>query len=203
MSGKRAGFVLFEWIIVGAILGVLAGVVSILIPRPPADQWRIHCLSNVKGLANLLILGSGADFPAQSGANLLLVLVVKGDLQGKSSLKTLFCPGDLQESWEKAGGAEAYRDLDLSVEAKRGHLTSYAGRDQLDPERAAQKGGERVILVCDDSEDHHGGKGIVVGWSDGGAQFLGKADYFKLGRDVPLVIGADSTIEELRCLMAD
>ncbi len=203
MMGKRAGFVLFELIIVGAILGVLAGVVSVLIPRSTREQAQFACMSNVKGLVSLLIVTSGAKFPVQRGPNLLLCLVVEGDLQGERQLKTLFCPGDLQESWEKAGGAEAYRDLDLSVEAKRGQLTSYAGRDQLDPDCAAPKGGESVILICDDSEDHHGRKGIVVGRTDGGAEFLSKADHFKLGRDAPLVIGADSAIEELQCLRAE
>jgi len=55
----------------------------------------------------------------------------------------------------------------------------------------------------DDNEVHHGGEGIVVGWSNGAAEFRSNTDHDKRKRDEPLVIGKDSRVEELRCLRAD
>jgi hypothetical protein len=59
------------------------------------------------------------------------------------------------------------------------------------------------VLICDDSEDHHGGKGIVVGLSDGTAKWRGKVDFYGLDEETPLPVGAGSPVEELVCLRAE
>ncbi len=203
MYGKQKGFTLIEILVVVTIIGVLAGLVVVLIPRGQEEQIKISCISNVKGLNNLLTVSSGAQYPQYRGADLLICLVNKGDLQGDRSLRTLFCPGDNEETYEKAGGAEVYGKIDLTRKSAWGHLTSYAGRDQLDGKCAAKKGGESAILLCDDSDDHHFKKGFVVGWTDGGATYRSKADDWRIKFDQPVEIGENSTIDELKCLRAD
>jgi len=203
MDVKQKGFTLIEILVVVTIIGVLAGLVVVLIPKGQEKQVEVQCVKNAQGLANLLIVGQGAQFPAYRGADLILCLVNRGDLRGERYLKTLFCPGDTTDTWERAGGTEAFDKLDLTRKNEHGNLTSYAGRDQLDAKCAAKKGGDATVLVCDDSDDHHYKKGFVVAWTDGGAEFRSKAENWKIKFDKPVDIGENSEIDELKCLRAD
>ena len=166
------------------------------------EAIKTECMNNVRNLIGLLVIGDGLP-KDRGGANLILYLVTLGDLEGEESLRLLFCPGDEQETFEKAGGEDAYRKLDLDRQ-DYGHLTSYAGRDQADPKcRVDPKSNRPVILVCDDGVDHHAGKGFVIGLSNGSAKFRHRFDDWKIDAAKSIEIGENSAIPELRCLRAD
>ena len=166
------------------------------------ERRKVECMRNVRGLVGLTVATGGLRFPKNSGANLLLYLVKRGDLDGEKQLSVLFCPGDPDESLELAGGVEAYADLDLSRRGEYGHLTSYAGRD-IAGKGPEKKTGRTVVLVCDDSEDHHAGKGMVVGLSNGAVKWRDKVDDYALPPDQPIVVGEGSQVPELECLLPD
>lgn len=205
MHAKQKGFTLIEILVVVTIIGVLAGLVVVLIPRGQREQVKIQCTNNVRGITNLLTVAKGGALPSHGGADLVLYLVLKNEISAKDedALKTLFCPGDETETYDKAGGREAYSKLDLNRPGVSGHLTSYAGRDQLRAGCAAKLGGEAVVLVCDDSDDHHFKLGYVVGLSNGSTKFRDKVDDWKISVETTVAVGEESVVEELKCLKAD
>jgi len=173
-------------------------------PRSRAgfEAMKTECMSNMRNIVGLLEFGP--KYPVKSGPNLILYLVKKGEIDGWDRLNILFCPGDRKESLRMAGGVEAYRDLDLARRGEYGHLTSYAGRDQLDEKNAARKGSPKTqVLVCDDSEDHHGGLGFVVGLTGGAAKWRDKVGAWNLDPKTHVTVGEDSVVEELRCLRSE
>jgi len=203
MDGKHEGFTLIEILVVVTIIGVLAGLVVVLIPRGQFEAQKVDCMNNVRNISNLIENTKQQRYPSYAGANLILYLVNKGELVGKDNLKLLFCPGDANESLEQAGGVDAYKDIDLQ-RREYDKLTSYAGRDQLNPECAAKKGGaEPVVLVCDDSEDHHDKKGFVVGLTGGAAKWRHKVDDYSLRHDAPVEVGEGSPVPELVCMRVE
>lgn len=179
----------------------LAGEV-VYYPKTLFESNKVECMSNVRNIVGLLEFGP--KYPVQSGPNLILYLVKKGELEGESLLGLLFCPGDKNESLARAGGVEAYHDLDLTRQGGYGHLTSYAGRNQFDKENAARKQSPKTfVLVCDDSEDHHGGRGFVVGLNGGAVKWRDKIDDWELPPDTEVKVGEGSVVEELRCLRSE
>jgi len=146
----------------------------------------------VSELVRLLEVHGGNRYPNKDGAQFVLE-VVKTGLFDEHTLELLFCPGDLQEDAEGAGGPEAYQNLGSEPV---GHLSSYAGRRQTEPSCMASKTGPKKILICDDSFDHHHQEGIVVGIAGGTAKFR------EIEGDV-LQLGVGSSDSELRCLSAE
>ena len=205
LNGKQRGFTLIEILVVVTIIGVLAGLVVVLIPRGQFEAKKVDCINNIRNIVSSLELEGGNKYPKHTGPNLILYLVNKGVLQGEEAIKLLFCPGDEKEDLKTAGGVKAYDDVELKKKGEWGGLTSYAGRDQQDANCAARKGGSKpVVLVCDDSEDHHEEKGLVVGLTGGSTQWRDKFDdYNEMRQDTPLVIGVGSSVEELKCLRAE
>jgi hypothetical protein len=177
---------------------------NVHVPRSPTGlkAMKVECMSNVRNIVGLLEFG--AKYPVQSGPNLILYLVKKREIEGEDRLGLLFCPGDKNESLAKAGGVDAYYDIDLTRQGEYGHMTSYAGRNQFDKENAARKQSPRTfVLVCDDSEDHHDGRGFVVGLNGGAAKWRDKVNDWDLSRDTKVTVGEDSVVEELRCLRTE
>jgi len=204
MDRKQKGFTLIEILVVVTIIGVLAGLVVVLIPRGQFEAQKTDCMNNVKQVCGLLEVGSATSYPKFRGPNLLLYLVKRGDLKGEDSIKLLFCPGDTHESYQQAGGADAYKDIDTNRQGEYDHLTSYAGRDQLNGSCAAKKGSaEAKVLISDDSEDHHDKKGFVVGLTGGAVKWRHKVDDYGLNHDTALAVGEGSQVEELNCLRVD
>lgn len=204
MDRTQKGFTLIEILVVVTIIGVLAGLVVVLIPRGQFEAQKTDCLNNAKNIVGLLEVSSTTSYPKFRGPNLMLYLVKKGDLVGEDSLKLLFCPGDVHEDLAKAGGVDAYKDIDTKRQGEFDHLTSYAGRDQLDGACAAKKGAaEAKVLLSDDSEDHHDNKGFVVGLTGGAAKWRHKVDDYGMNHDAPLAVGEGSGAEELNCLRVD
>ena len=201
MNGNQKGFTLIEILVVVTIIGVLAGLVVVLIPKGQFEAKKTECMSNVRGLVGLI--ATSGNIPTKwGGANLILHLGPKGELEGEDRLKTLFCPGDLQENFSEAGGGEAYKALDLKKKDQYGHLTSYAGRDQTNKE-CRTSSTQSKIIICDDSEDHHDKKGFVVGFADGSAKFRHKFQDWEIDVKSPVSIGDGSPIKELECLKAE
>ncbi|MHC4223248.1 MAG: hypothetical protein ACYSX0_11990 [Planctomycetota bacterium] len=166
------------------------------------ERKKTECMSNVRGLVSLVVATGGLRYPKHGGTDLILYLVKKGDIDGERNLGTLFCPGDGNESLDLVGGKDAYRDIDLNSDAGFGHLTSYAGRD-IPNKGPEKKGGRTVVLVCDDSEDHHDGKGMVVGLSNGAVKWRDKVKHYKLPPDQKIEVGEGSEVPELKCMLAD
>jgi len=204
MKASQKGFTLIEILVVVTIIGVLAGLVVVLIPKGQFEAKKTECLNNVRNIIGLIT--TTGDIPKKwGGCNLILYLVPRGDLEGDDSLKLLFCPGDPEDTFE-AAGAEAYSALDLTKKGEDySHLTSYAGRDQENREcRAVTGSTKQVILVCDDSQDHHDNKGFVVGFTSGAAKFRHKFDDWKMDvKKTTVTVGPDSEVEELKCLKVD
>ncbi len=205
MDAKRRGFTLIEILVVVTIIGVLAGLVVVLIPKSQAEAAKLDCMNNIRQMVGLIEANSATRYPNYGGPNPLLYLVKKGDLVGEKRLKALFCPGDIKDTYDSAGGnPDAFKNLDLDKKGEYGDLTSYAGRNQWDKACRAKKGEmESIILVCDDSDDHHGGKGFVVGYNGGSAEWQDKVDHWKMDFDTVVEIGENSSIEALKCLIAE
>ncbi len=190
-------FTLIEILVVLAILGVLAGLVVPLIGSGQRESHKVECLNNVRNIVGLL--EGEARYPGEGGPALILYLVKKGQIRGEDSLGMLFCPGDVHESLAQAGGVDVYNDMSGDL----GRLTSYAGRAMAAEGCRLSKGGPGAVLVCDDSEDHHDGRGYVVGLTGGAAKWRDKVDQWNLSRSAPVAPGESSPVEELRCLAAD
>jgi prepilin-type N-terminal cleavage/methylation domain-containing protein len=204
MEGREHGWTLIEILVVVSIIATLAGLVSVLVPRAFFKRDVMVCTNNISQIVGLLESGDTSRYPDEKGPNLILYLVAKGQVAGRDGLELLFCPGDQEESLEDAGGEAAYGDLKLEKLGEYGALTSYAARDQTDPKVRAKKGTmPPMILIADDSEDHHDNKGIVVGLTGGQAKWRDKVDDYGLTVDAPLTVGGGSGITELQALVGD
>jgi len=202
MQRTRA-FTLIEILVVLTIIATLAGMISALVISARQKSNRTECLHNVRQLVGMLETTGASRYPKLAGPALILSLVQRGEIQGRDQLDLLFCPGDPHESLRDAGGEAAYEGLRAET-GGLAHLTSYAARAMTDPACIVSKSPSRsVVLIADDSEDHHDGKGIVVGLTGGVAKFRDKVDDYGLARDTPLAVGSESDREELRCLRAD
>jgi prepilin-type N-terminal cleavage/methylation domain-containing protein len=199
MNGKQKGFTLIEILVVVTIIGVLAGLVVVLIPQAQEKTQKTQCINNLKGFAGFVIAGD-VDVWRRSGPNLILQFINKGDLDSEQ-YSTLFCPGDVVEGLEKAGGPDAYKNLDMKNH-EYDNLTSYAGRDQDNAKCAVKAGQGRIIILSDDSEDHHNKKGFVCAYTDGSADFREK-DKAGVALETVVNIGEGSAIKELECLRAE
>jgi hypothetical protein len=192
------GFTVVDLLAVLVCLALVAAVVVAPFHRVHhADAQNTDCLNNVK---NLVVLLERMENTGDSGLPWLLALVDIGEIQGEDNFELFFCPGDARESLSAAGGPAAYENRSGDL----GRYTSYAVRDRADPAcRALRVGGEPVVLICDDSEDHHDGKGFAVGLSGGAVRWRHKADDWGLDVDTEVVVGEGSVVEELRCLHAE
>ena len=202
MNGKQKGFTLIEILVVVTIIGVLAGLVVVLIPKSQEKAQQLECINNQRNIVGMLVTADDKAWQ-YSGPNLILYFVKKGDIV-ESNLKILFCPGDqATETLERAGGPEAYKNLDLKTQQYE-HLTSYAGRDQSNSQCAVKKGNTTPsVMTCDDSEDHHNKKGFVCGFNDGSARFLDKVDDWDLDLTTVVVPGEGSIVPALVCLRSE
>jgi hypothetical protein len=177
------------------ILAVLGAVVVVWPTECGYDHTRIDCLNNVKNLVGVMEAATAVE---PDGLCLEWLLTRFATADGKT-LELLFCPGDPRESLAKAGGVEVYRDRRGDL----GRLTSYAVRDFRETAcRASFVGSDPVVLMCDDSEDHHEG-GFVVGMTSGAARWRDKVEDWGLAADAAVDVGPDSSVDELRCLRAD
>jgi len=200
MNGKQKGFTLIEILVVVTIIGVLAGLVVVLIPRSQETAIRIECTNNQRGWCGML-QSAEPDAWRRAGPNLILQFINKGDITPEQ-FKTYFCPGDLVEGLEKAGGAEAYKNLDMKSH-EYGNLTSYACRDQDNGKCVVKPGQGRTIIICDDSEDHHNKKGFVCGFSDGSAEWRDKEKLGNIPLETVVTPGEGSAAKDLECLRSE
>ena len=190
----QQGFTLIEILVVIAIISTLAGLVSVMITHANRRAQRLQCTKHVGELVGLIETSGGNRYPNQSGAQFVLQVIEMGLFADRDSLELLFCPGDLNEDLEQAGGVEAYKQK-LGPEPM-GHLTSYAGRRQKEAPYRASRTGPRQVLICDDSLDHHNNEGIVVGLTGGAARF-------RRYDPAAFQLGEGSSDDELRCLSAE
>jgi len=202
MDGKQNGFTLIEILVVVTIIGVLAGLVVVLIPKGQFEAQKTECMSNVRQIVGLLEVGE--KYPNYAGPGMLLYLVKKGDInRDQDKLGLLFCPGDVN-GWDLSGGVEAYKDLDLTKRGEYDALTSYAARDMKNKQCVVRKGDSSTqVLVADETEEYHQKKGLVVGINGGAAKWRDKVDFYGIDIETPLTIGEGSDQDELRCLVKD
>jgi len=203
MKDREAGMTLIEILVVITIIATIAGMATVLIRVGQEHRIRYACIQHVSQIVGMLE-ATPDRYPQHDGPNLVLYFVKKGEIAGKDGLDLLFCPGDLDESLAQAGGVEAYRNLDLSLKGEYGHLTSYAARAMTDRDCRVPRGTPvPTVLVADDSEDHHFGKGLVVGLTGGAAKYRDKVDDYEMDRETPLFVGEGSIVEELVCLRSE
>jgi prepilin-type N-terminal cleavage/methylation domain-containing protein len=201
MNGKQKGFTLIEILVVVTIIGVLAGLFVVLIPKSQEKTQIMECQNNQRQICALLIQADDKAW-RMSGPNIALYFVKKEDIKG-SNLKLLFCPGDQQRTPESVGGEEAYKNLDLNSQ-QYDILTSYAGRDQTRADCQVKKGSTSPeIMLCDDSEKHHNMKGFVCGYNDGSAKWIDKVDVWDIDISTSVAVGEGSAVKALQCLRAE
>jgi len=157
-------------------LVILAALVVVLTPRGRFETTcGGECVRNVRTLAGVLELAP----PSEWNGDLLPYLLERADLEGEPDL--LYCPGDPRPRSEE-------------------HRTSYAFRRANDPACPVKPG---VVLLADDSDDHHDGKGFVVGYAGGTVKWRDKAKDWGLDHSRSVRVGPDSVVPELRCLAAE
>ncbi|MEE8104714.1 MAG: prepilin-type N-terminal cleavage/methylation domain-containing protein [Planctomycetota bacterium] len=204
MRKNNRAFTLIEVLVVITILATLAGMVSLIIPVALELGNRTECINNVRSLVGMLEADRGSRYPKRNGPSLLMHLVARGRMAGNDQLGVLFCPGDLDESLDGAGGAEAYRGLQIDEADDYSSMTSYAARAQAMKKHRTRRGAvPAAVLVADDSADHHRNEGIVVGLTGGSAVWRDKMNDYGLAVDASLTVGEDSSVEELRALRAE
>ena len=191
----QQGFTLIEILVVIAIISTLAGMVGVMITHANRRAQRLECTQHISELVRLIETSGGNRYVAESGARFVLQVIGNGLFADRDTLELLFCPGDLTEDLEQAGGVEVYKQK-FDGSEPLGELTSYAGRMQKETECRASKTGPKQVLICDDSLDHHDNEGIVVGISGGTARFR---EY----DPAAFQLGEGSSDDELRCLSAD
>jgi prepilin-type N-terminal cleavage/methylation domain-containing protein len=200
MNGKQKGFTLIEILVVVTIIGVLAGLVVVLIPRSQERARILECTNNQRQVVGLMV--SEEKGWSNSGPNLLLYFVKK-DLIKKDNLKILFCPGDEGNGVKAVGGEEAYNDLKLESQSY-GNLTSYCGRDQANAQCRVSKGSsDPSVMTCDKREEHHNKKGFVCGYNDGSAKWMDKVDDWSMDVATVVAPGDGSAAPALKCLKAE
>ncbi|MHC4407832.1 MAG: type II secretion system protein [Planctomycetota bacterium] len=111
MDMKQKGFTLIEILVVVTIIGVLAGLVVVLIPRGQEKANIAECTNNQKQLAQTLISLDSTKFPDKyAGVNLLLYLFKAGHIDmAEENLQLLFCPGDGQDEGLQGSGHQPQR----------------------------------------------------------------------------------------------
>lgn len=205
MDLKQKGFTLIEILVVVTIIGVLAGLVVVLIPKGQQKAQITECTNNQRQLVQTLIQLDGTKFPKKyAGVNLLLYLYKAKHLaMAEDNLKLLFCPGDGKDAWETSGGIKAFEEVDLDRAGEYGTLSSYAGRFQTDRECAAIKSDTKPqAMIADDSDDHHR-DGFVVAYSTGAVKWKHKFDDWNVDPDTEIKVGEGSEIPDLKCLKTD
>ena len=195
----RRGYTLIEILVVISIIATLSGLTVHIVKTGQFEAKKLECQNNVRQLLSIIELGEGARFPHHNGSAVLHYFVLRGDLQGEDDLETLFCPGDLDASLRQAGGVEGLRALRQGDSFD--HATSYAVRGFAEKGCRVSKGARgSVVLIADDSDDHHDGRGIIVGLSGGAVKWRSKFDRYGLAPEESIEIGTESAVEELRCL---
>ena len=206
MDRMQKGFTLIEILVVVTIIGVLAGLVVVLIPRGQEKANIAECTNNQRQLVQTLISLDGTKFPKKyAGVNLLLYLYKARHIEmAEDNLKMLFCPGDERDDYESAGKMQAYEEADTDKVGEYGLLSSYAGRDQSDRECAAIKSSTKPqAMIADDSDDHHNKKGFVIAYSTGAVKFRQKFEDWNIEVDTEVKVGEGSQVEDLQCLKTD
>ena len=206
MDRKQKGFTLIEILVVVTIIGVLAGLVVVLIPRGQEKANIAQCTNNQRQLVQTLVSLDGTKFPNKyAGVNLLLYLFRAHHIDmAEENLQLLFCPGDEMDSWERAGEMQAYKEADLMKAGEYGLLSSYAARDQTDRECAAIKASTKPqAMISDDSDDHHNKKGFVIAYSTGAVKFRQKFEDWNIDVETEVKVGEGSQVEDLKCLRTD
>ena len=188
--------------LVGAMLDELLGPPEAM--GAPGMANRVECTSNVRRLVAVIESVSVTRYPNRGGPNLLLYAMQRAEREDDGALRILFCPGDVGETLRAAGGAAAYRDLDLSRRDTYDSLTSYAAYDFPRSGCDVKRGtAQKVALIADDSADHHDGRGFVVGYTGGTARWRDKVADWKIDAAEEVEIGPGSAVPELRCLAAE
>lgn len=206
MDRKQKGFTLIEILVVVTIIGVLAGLVVILIPQGREKANQTECIHKQGQLVKTLIALEGTKFPSKyGGVNLLLYLYKARHIEvADDNLKLLFCPGDAQDTFDRSGGMDVYKAVELDKAGEYGMLSSYAARDQTDKECAAIKASSKPqAITADDSEDHHLGKGFVVAYSNSSVKFRQKFEDWNIDPEAEVKVGEGSEVEDLKCLKSD
>ncbi len=63
MDAKQRGFTLIEILVVVTIIGVLAGLVVVLIPKSQAEAAKLDCMNNIRQMVGLIEANSATKYP--------------------------------------------------------------------------------------------------------------------------------------------
>jgi prepilin-type N-terminal cleavage/methylation domain-containing protein len=201
-NGHVRGFSLIEILVVITIIGILVGLAVPAMQNVQENARVTNCQSNLRQIAQGLLAfknRNNNNWPGETGIRFFLCLA-KYDAIDKKDMGVFICPGT---SIDNQGG-EAYKDWD-SIDST---MTSYAGRDTKNhPIKKSREGDE--VIVGDDNEggDNHRTQTVFV-YADAVPKFFDrKIDAEKRGivfdDELPVVVGSESEVEELKKLQID
>jgi prepilin-type N-terminal cleavage/methylation domain-containing protein len=198
---EERGFTLVEILVVITIIAALISIVAAVIPKAAAANRKVQCANNLKNIGGMLQERAITKGMGMRGGSAMLLQTYTLGLIRKGDEKVFLCPGDIIIRGQNLDDQEfrkRYESIDLSKIDPL--LISYAGRNRkthpLRPD-SREKQGWAVDCQGDDGKTGHHQGGVNILYDDSSVVFLDN-EALGVGLDDPIVVGVDSTIEELK-----
>jgi len=195
------GFTLVEILVVITIIAALISIVAAVIPKAAAANRKVQCANNLKNIGGMLQERAITKGMGTRGGSAMLLQTYTLGLIRKGDEKVFLCPGDIIIRGQNLDDQEfrkRYESIDLAKIDPL--LISYAGRNRkthpLRPD-SREKQGWAVDCQGDDGKTGHHQGGVNILYDDSSVVFLDN-EALGVGLDDPIVVGVDSTIEELK-----
>ena len=199
-AGER-GFTLVEILVVITIIAALISIVAAVIPKAAAANRKVQCANNLKNIGAMLQERAITKGLGMRGGSAMLLQTYTLGLIKRGDEKVYLCPGDVIIRGQNLDDQEfkkRYEHIDLNKIDPL--LISYAGRNRknhkLLPD-SRDKQGWGVDCQGDDGKSGHHQGGVNILYEDSSVVFLDN-EALGVGVEDPIVVGPDSTIEELQ-----
>ena len=218
----QAGFSFVEILVVMSIIVVLAGMVTMMVPRIREEGRKTDSINNVRQLAMALLLEqSDRAWPRYNGKNFVLSLVPSGavDARNVDNMRVFYSKGDRTFDFfamKDSGGKARYKEITFQALKQGGgdfsDLTSYAGRRNAEAEFRITPDKESIVvpIICDDDQGNlHHPAGLVMAYTDGSARFVkwrdlgGMAPPEEIEGEVEPFLGDDASEESLEGMSSE
>lgn len=198
------GFTLVEILVVITIIAALISIVAAVIPKATAANRKTQCANNMRQIGGVLMERAVSKGRLGRGGSAMLLQAYTLGLIRKGDERVFLCPGDImtrQQNLDDPEFRKRYEALTpASLDKVDPLLISYAGRNhKLHPIRpdSREKQGWAVDCQGDDGRTGHHQGGVNILYDDASVVFL-DFEALGVGIDDPIVVGVDSTIEELK-----
>ena len=196
------GFTLVEILVVITIIAALISIVAAVIPKAAAANRKVQCANNLKNIGSILqerAVSKGLG--TRGGSAMLLQTYTLGLGIRKGDEKVFLCPGDILTRGQNLDDPEFKKRYDtIDLNKIDTLLISYAGRNRkLHPLRPDKNEKQGWAVDCQGENGqigHHQG-GLNILYDDSSVVFL-DTEALGIGVEDTIVVGPDSTIEELK-----